>query len=96
MGISKGRFDMDNNDVKKFVAEAKTPWLPEGMWMFILNNYSSVPVKNGLAVEYKGLPWKRVCLAGSDWKYGSFYICPEKMLRRGVTFNEFYGKGTVD
>lgn len=87
---------MNNDDIKKFLAEGKTRWLTEEMWEFINHNYSEVPVKNGLAAEYKGLPWKRVCLAGSDWKYGSFFICPEKMLRRGVTFDEFYGKGTVD
>lgn len=86
--------DMDNNDVKKFVEEAKTRWLSEVMWQFIMDNYSDVPIKsglNGLADEYKRLPWTKVCLFGGDWKYGSFWIYPDKMLRRGDTIEEFYG-----
>ena len=31
-----------------------------------------------------------------DTKYGSFYICPEKKLMRGLTFSEFYVGRNVD
>ena len=81
---------MDNNDVKKFVAEANTRRLTVGMWKFIMDNYREVPTKYGLADEYKGLPWTKVCLEGSDWKYGSFWICPDRMLLRNDTIEEFY------
>lgn len=60
---------------------------------FISSHYKFLknPTKQELSYS-----WVCVCRPGSDSKYGHYYICPEKMLMRSSTFDEFYSGGIVD
>ena len=60
---------------------------------FIGENYTLV--ENDYA-EKNGGNWHKVYPSGRDSKYCCFMIEPEQMLRRSVTFDEFYGGGIVD
>lgn len=71
-------------------------YIPDKIVDWIDDNYRNVCADKLCEDEYSGIKWRRVCREGSDWKYGSFFICTEKMLRREVTFDEFYGNGLVD
>lgn len=89
-----GGNQMNNDEVMEAIRGKA--YIPDKIVDWILDNYRGVCTDKLRDDEYSGVKWRRVCREGSDWKYGSFFICPEKMLRRGVTFDEFYGNGTVD
>lgn len=78
---------MNNQDIIKKVS--KTPWITLEERNFIMSNY-----KKALPSESDN--WTSVCIEGSDFRYGSWKIDPEKMLTRGETFGEFYKNRIVD
>lgn len=78
---------MTNDDIINF----KLTRLPASMVDFILDNYREIKCNhNGSFPEdVMGMPWRKVCREGSDWKYGSFWICPSKMVWRNESVGEF-------
>lgn len=70
--------------------------LNDEMSDFIRKNYAYVDVDKPVPPAVWGYKWETACKAGNDWKYGRYKICRDKMLRRRLTFNEFYGGGIVD
>lgn len=56
---------------------------------FIMNHY-----REGYNCDSDA--WITVCLERSDFKYGCYKIDTNRMLRRGLTFAEFYSGGIVD
>lgn len=74
--------------IKKKISEGKTR-LTFAENSYIHSNYRR-------AKSIKDGNWVCVCLEGSDWKYGRYYIDPDRKLMRDCTFNEFYGGGIVD
>lgn len=78
---------MTNSDIiNKLKISSRLTWEER---CFVVNNYRK-------AKPNESNNWKAVCLEGSDFKYGSWLIDPEKMIQRSKTFDEFYEGGIVD
>ena len=65
------------------------PFLTKAQHEFVMEHYRE-------AYGYESDEWVTVCPNGSDFKYGRYKIDTNKMLRRALTFAEFYSGGIVD
>lgn len=78
-------------DLSDEIAERvkSTPYITREQHEFIMNHY-----REGYNCDSD--EWLTVCLEGNTFRYGRYKIDTNRMLRRGLTYAEFYSGGIFD